>query len=83
MALGITVTLTKDVWVQLATDGDDFVIQNVGNGVAILKYSDGEPTTSERGHLIVMYDGISSSTFGSGNVWGKADGVSTLVEVTK
>ena len=82
MAIGTKVQLKKDEWVQLTADGDDFVIQNIGNANVILKYSDAIPSEFS-GHVVEKYDGISSATFGTGNVFGTAQGVSTMVEVTK
>lgn len=81
MALGTTKTLTKD-WQQLTADAEDFVIQNIGNGLAIIKYSATVPDADDKGHECQKGEGMSSGVFGQGVTWGKAI-ASTIVEVTK
>jgi len=80
MATGTTYKLTKD-WTELTADATPFVIQNVGNGLAIIKYSASEPDADAKGHECPKGEGIASNIFGEGVTWGRAL-VTTLVEVT-
>ena len=81
MAVGTTTQLTKD-WVQLTVDAEAFCIQNIGNGMAIIKFSATIPADDAQGHEIKRGNQVASIMYGTGVTWGRAI-ANTQVEVTK
>ena len=76
-------TTTKDFLKK--APGTDYTyesFQNIGNGLAIIKYSATIPNADDKGHKCEKGEGLSSGVFGQGITWGKAI-ASTIVEVTK
>ena len=81
MAQTTNVTLGS-TWTQVASTGDEYVIQNPQRKTIEVMLKDTAPSESEKGHLIGYMEGIDHNTFGQGDVYARAK-VDGLAIVTK
>jgi len=70
ISTGIVLT---DNWVELASDGDDFVLQNIDpTQLALIQYSDTTPTTTDNAHRLYNNDKGWLSGYATGKLWGRS-----------
>ena len=62
--------ITRYAWVQVASEGEDYILQNKGYNKVLVKA--GAQPTSVDGSIELESKGVITSTIMSGNIWVRA-----------
>ena len=72
MAALTVVTALTTAFVQVISDGSDYVLQNIGGNPVYLYWKATAPLATDIGMQIMPGDGIDSNTFLRGDIWARA-----------
>lgn len=73
--------ITIDTWVQVASDGEDYILQNKGDNKLLVKA--GAQPTSADGSIELDGKGVITSTIMNGNIWVRALGETVTIAYAK